>query len=404
MSGLQPILPISLLPGDAAAGRLLSTEAGALLRGRVVPTRNGLAVEVGGERISLPPNTGLAAGDLVNVSASRTPEGLQLTITLRGAARAPAQVASPSTGQVASAVLEGLGGVNRGLARGASGVLAAAQELPEGAVRALTNLFTSRGNLLRDLGSLLQMVQSAGAQGVAVQQLAQSLRRLVAQYSTLDVETLEAVVKEGAESSKSTPESRLAARLRGDKAIQLPVDESDLRTLVFKLRQDSALQRYLSASGSLDSFEEVAGRVVERAVAGHVQNLRGAEQNYVFIELPLGSADEAGSVQIHLFGENTDSSGREKRSGGFAALDIYLSRLGALWVTLDLRDEVCRCHLRAMSEEVVAALNESSDELVSALAAAGYVRPQIRVSKWNGNRVAEVGRLLSPLTGIDLRG
>ena len=63
----------------------------------------------------------------------------------------------------------------------------------------------------------------------------------------------------------------------------------------------------------------------------------------------------------------------------------------------------CTCLIRAADAEALEALRAEEEELVGALAAAGFEAARVRFEPWSGDRLREVGELIRQRTRMDLR-
>jgi hypothetical protein len=64
---------------------------------------------------------------------------------------------------------------------------------------------------------------------------------------------------------------------------------------------------------------------------------------------------------------------------------------------------VCRCQIRARTPEIAATIAAHAPALAERLAAAGFPGAQVAASLWDGNRLAEAGRLVAQAAGVDVR-
>ena len=84
-----------------------------------------------------------------------------------------------------------------------------------------------------------------------------------------------------------------------------------------------------------------------------------------------------------------------------AVLDVSLTNLGDLWVSLRAADGHCDCHLKATSPIIVAKIGEYAGDLESALASVGFRSVSVVASIWDGNRIAAAASLFRPYAGLN---
>ncbi|MBI1317637.1 MAG: hypothetical protein GC168_01645 [Candidatus Hydrogenedens sp.] len=162
-------------------------------------------------------------------------------------------------------------------------------------------------------------------------------------------------------------------------------DAADLRTAIARLLGDGALRGHLETAGKADAFDTLSRGLMERLDRAALANTLGLEHRYAFWELPMPGG---GHARIHSFGGESGGGkqhGKEAPDYGFVAMDLELSRLGRLWITLRRTGATCECGLHAPSEETIGLLREARAELAEGLGSAGYGRPKITIGRWHGD-------------------
>jgi hypothetical protein len=178
---------------------------------------------------------------------------------------------------------------------------------------------------------------------------------------------------------------------------------SDLEAQLSDLRRDDALLRFLEGSGQLRTFEQAVDRVLERFTGAQLQNLRSLELPYQFLEVPVASGSPFDRIQVHFFGEGRGKRGFS-RTDATVVLDLSMTRLGDVWIALSIARGRCTCRFRAANPAAVQAIRTGKDDLVRALAEAGYPGAQVRVEPWNGDRFNEAAALMRRFSGINVSG
>lgn len=416
--------PLELLPAGGSFQGAIERDAS-----------QGLVLVAGKTRVPLPDNAGLAPGQRVTAEPMRTPQGMQLRLTLMDSptsapnapqpapapqsqqSQTPAQVAArastppppaaatatpsapPVPNPVQATPVTAL--FNSLLEMLASGTHPAAAR-PLAGLAQLRGLLTQAGDLRASLTEVLTLLDRAVAAGVEVKQSLEPLRQLITAL-TGNTDDFEALLRQAAERAGKSAES-LAARLLtgGDPDEAAAFVRQDARAVLSQLREDPALRAFLKKDGSLESFTSKAGAVVERLSAENLQNLKGNEQAYRFFELPATPALGLFRAQFHVMGEPGKRRYAEDGGGASIAFDLGLSNLGDLWIYLRTVGPTCTCRFMAASPEAVDALAEESGHLATALETAGFRAAAVTVEPWDGNRIREIVAILRPPGPLDI--
>jgi hypothetical protein len=178
---------------------------------------------------------------------------------------------------------------------------------------------------------------------------------------------------------------------------------TDLIATLSELRSNEGLTAYLQGKNQLDLFQSAADRLVDRISSGQLQNLHRLDQPYVFVEIPFPADAPVRGARVHFFHEGRgDRQAFEGRKAS-VTLDLSTTKLGDLWITLQLAEGHCSCRFGATSEETVDAIEGAQEDLVRALEESGYERATVHVALWDGNRLRETAHLMRRFAGIDVR-
>ena len=393
--GIQP----TSITIPAATARAATLQPGQVLHAVVQQAEGALFVRVGGTRVPLPTGAALEANQAVQIEVLEADGALQLRVLPQPGASGPA---ADSLQGLVSVVLEALGTL--GNAELAAPLVPATLPQSAEAVRALLALFVTRGAIGDDLQQVAALVEQAVAANLLPQVDAGPFLALAASLVVTEAGGFQSKLQQLANRAGHAIEARIALVLASGNLDDL-VDavRADIRAQLARLRDHPGLRRFLRQAGQLRAFEDAVGRLLDRLVGGQLQNLRGLEQPYMFLELPCAPDAGIRHAQLHIFGEDH----AKERQGGDAeaivALDLSLTRLGDLWVTLRLCRGQCMCRFQAVEASAREALSDASDELVAALKRAGYPNARIKVTPWDGDRLRETASLTRRFSGIDVQ-
>lgn len=379
----------------------LALRSGQTLKAVVEAGKPNPVLLLAGNRVSLPENTPLTPGQTVTVEVQQGDSGIRLRIVPPEATQVSSQGLSPTLTDVAARVLNALGA---SLPPDSAAALVPAQvPASQEAVRVLLSLFASRGAVAQDLATVAQILTQAGAEGTIPSQLSAQftalLAHLVADDPSKVVERLQQMLDQSTRSTEAKIATLVASGDQGPGKLDLT---GDLRAFVTRLREDPSLTANLQRSGRLQEFQGAVDRVTDRLTGSQLQNMRGLEQPYLFVELPFAPNGPIRNAQIHLFGEG----GRKNEwdaANAMVVLDVSTTRLGDLWISLRMSNGHCACRICAVDQETVETLQTASDELKSAIEGAGYRSASVQVAQWNGDRLSEVARLMRPFSGLNMK-
>ena len=169
MTGAGGMAPIVLRLPDTSNNLPASMRSGQSLRGTVVETPGGLAIQVAGNRLALPDGAALTGGQKVEVALRREGGGYEIRIAPNDSTGTTAAPASEkSIEALVSSVIRSLGRVAGAGSVPSAALLPRGLPLTEQAVRLLLGLFTSRGRLgsaFSNIGESVRAGKAAGALG-----------------------------------------------------------------------------------------------------------------------------------------------------------------------------------------------------------------------------------------------
>lgn len=390
------------IPAESLGGAGL--RPGQLLQGTIGGAPGSLEVRVGGLRAQLDSSLPLTVGQVVSVKVEAADDGLRLMI-ITPLASAAAEVLPDTPGDLLPDVLARLLDLLDASPelRGAAAHLVP-ESLPatEPELRALLALLTSRGTVAEDLQQIVATLSRASAAGGLGAELSAELARLVPLLLPSEADALERFVRQWAAQSTNPLEAKLRRVLEAHQQADLPdMLRHDLRAVLLRLQSDDTLRQYLARRGELAPFAAALGRVLERVVAGQMQNLRTFERPYLFFDLPFPPEAPVTRAQVHVFGDGGRRRGFDRQNASIV-LDLSTAHLGDLWIHLAIVSGACTCTIRAARVETVAVLGDETHELGRVLADAGYPDAAVQVAHWNGQRVEETAQLMRRLSRVDV--
>jgi hypothetical protein len=271
------------------------------------------------------------------------------------------------------------------------------------AVAQVIALFASRGQLAADLAAIRGQVEQAARSGSVTPAKADALVALLSHLLASETSDLTAIMRRWAQRMGSSVEARLAGLAQGGTPEEVAhALATDLRGVLMGLLADEELGSYLRESGAWRAFEEAVARVLGRLSGAHLQNLRGTNVPYMFLELPFEGAGGITHGQIHVMGEGDGGNASFDKFPVTVVLDLSTSQLGDLWISLTIAQGRCTCTIRTVEERVATFIEARRGELAEGLADVGFGETVVQARMWNGNRMEEAARMLSRYQGIDV--
>lgn len=376
-----------------------SLRQGQVLQGTVRGEAGNLSLHVAGTRVPLGAATPLTPGLNVRVQVAASETGLQLHIT----AHQEPGAASPPSASLPTALASILRAFPAIEALPNPEVLLPANMPPtEAALRQLFTLLAQRDSIARDLHYLISVISQAAQAGAVTREYFQDFAALWARFVARNDESFESILQHLAQQGGDTLEAQMAKLLASGRIEELLERlRTSLRGQVAQLRGNEALMKYVRGTRQLAAFENALHGLFERLAAGQLQNLRSLEQSYLFLELPFATGAGMGPAQIHFFGDGHAKGRRFDAANARVVIDLATSKLGDLWIALDIVRKHCTCTIRAVEPEIVEALRASGGELRDALAEAGYANARVTVGGWNGNRLEAIAGMVQRFRGFD---
>ncbi len=395
MFPLPPVVPIARQHVLASALR-----PGQTFHATVHGTSAEPVLLLAGARIPLENAARIVPGQAVEVEVVESGAGLALRVTPHAAA---AQEAPPGAADAAlrAALTEALRALGMTRHAGAAEAIAPRMLPPSApALRQLLALFFGRGTAGADLTRIQSWIAQATAAGAAPPPGTEGVLGLLAALASGDARAFAAALEQLARAR--SPEARLVQFTAATGDAGPEGLDGLLSTYLARLAGHEPLRRFLRSQGALRSFDAAVQRVQERLDGAALQNLRGLEHPYVFLELPLPPDAGLRHAQVHFIG-----AGRGRgfdKDNVFIVIDVSTERMGDLWVTLGVASGTCRCGFRATDPDAVEAIRAHAPELAEALCMAGYRRVTVDAALWDGDRLRETAALMRRFGGLDLRG
>ncbi len=395
--GIQPVVVPLTAPQAPPSG----LRAGQLFQAVVQGQPGSLSVTIGGTRVPIGDLPQLNPGQVVNGEVLRSDAGLQLRLNPQPVPVSEQAATAVSLPQVVAHVLETLSAL--GAAENAAHVLHPAMPANEAAVRNVLELFLADGRTGDALRNLQAMINDAAQAGALSQRLADSFGLLAGVLVLSGGRDIHALLQQWRRAGQ-TIEHRLAQAMQSGRLDEiLSIAEGDLRGLIMRLLHEESFVRFLRGDGRLRAFQETAEEVLERLTGAALQNLRGLEHPYLFVEVPTTPETGFHRLQLHFMSERGAAGKRFDIRNCTAVIDISLSELGDLWIVLKLVEGQCSCLVRAASTEGLERLRHEEAGFAASLGAAGFHGAQVRFALWDANRLRETGQLMRQHSRVDMR-
>ncbi len=391
-------VPLTFGGGGAAEAVSRLLLSGAVLRGRIVADGALLSLAVAGQRMPLPKSVALPPGTAVEVQLSHESGMQQLRLRVLDAASPKTHAASqPQTSAPQAAPVPArMIALPPALAEllkpeQAAVLLPKLAGLPAKAVEALLTVFVTRSDAGRALARLASMLDAEvsgrrlqSGMGEAVETLAR----------TMDAESPE-------EFRRAVELAREFIGSRGDRGAAAGAGREPQTLARGAADEIATLRESLAARGGAEG--RAAGETiktldafVERMVHSTLQNVRALDSPYQFFSIPFAPRTGIEHAQVHVIGrDGRGPGGGGEREAHLVALDLHLTNLGALWITIQSSGPACRCVIRAENGVVRAAIDAGSPSLEAALRRAGFPAAQVHTEAWDGDRVEAAALLLS---------
>ena len=398
--------PGGVLPG-AFTALLQMVDSTALRVGQqfrvsVQGTEANLWLNLGGTRVPVSAEAGLAAGQHVSVEVFEGDQGLQLRVTPQS--QSGAQSAAPARlSNVLTTVLDSLGALSS--SEPAASVVPARMPPNSRAVRQLVELFVARSSLGADLQAIQTLIAQGTTAGAVPQAASDAVATLVARL-LLGGGSVRELLAQLEQPTTAGLEARLAQIVSAGTGAPEELAEAlstDARALLARIRDEPSLMRFLQSRGQARAFQGAVDRVVGRFTGQQLQNLHSVDHAYRFFEMPVPAESPFQWIQVHFFGDENGGERGFRNADALVVLDVSTTALGDLWVSLGMVRGACTCTLRATYPATVKAIAANADDLRESLAAAGYPGAQVQAAKWNGDRLLAAAQLMRRFSGMDMR-
>ncbi len=387
MIGAGAVQTIALARFANADPLLNLLSGGGAVSARVVADSGGLALALPNARLPLPAGLDLPPGMPVRVQIIEENGAKQIQIRPQTSPAAAAS-ASPAVSSPSAILSELLPVLSSAISQQQALALTPnVAGLPREAVRALLEMLVGRERVAMQLGQLVESLDAAVTSGKLMagvrDQFLAAMDRFAAETSAEFARALDAA----------------RASLRGRPSDARPAGERALLDDLLALRNEIAAHR-ASLGSSADPVLRAIDPLVERFEAARMQNVRGFEAPYQFLEVPFPRASGFERGQVHFFGDESRGSVLRDRVQT-VVLDLELSRLGSLWIQLQTIGEACSCLIRASAEPARHAIDEAAPALEESLRAAGYGGARVRAEAWDGDRVTALAAMASRFSGFE---
>ena len=390
-----------------------TVRAGQTLQGVVEGVPGRMTVVAAGARIPLPESASLTPGQAVVVEVRENAQGLQLRVTPVAQRGAPALVQTPAAPLASALPLDMIGAILKALGSSLP-TETAAQLLPgsvpqtESVIRALLTQFVVRASVGEDLERIAATLTQALAAGDVTEDAVREVLALRAEQRPSTAPEYEAFVRRAADHSGARLEARIAEALASSDPQHMgsrleEIFQSDLRAVLSRLQSNESLDAHLRQTGQAKTFNTAVDRVLDRLAGNQFQNVRGLEQPYWFIELPLAPGGPIQQAQLHVFEDKYGPGRAADVKNASVMLNVTTTRLGNLWIALQTDEGACSCRFCATTPAAAQAIEDASGELAQAFAQAGYSSAAIHVALWDGDVPRETATLMRRFAGLNVK-
>ena len=394
-----------------------AVRAGQTLQGVVEGVPGRMSVVAAGTRIPLPESAPLTPGQAVIVEVGENVQGLQLRVTPVPLRDAPSLVQTPATPSASAStplpILDMVGAILKALGSSLPRETAA-QLLPsnvpptEPVIRALLAQFVARASVGEDLARVAATLTQALAAGDVTEDAIREVLALRADQRPSTALEFEALVRRAADRSGARLEARIAEALASNDPQHVgpqleEIFQNDLRAVLSRVQSNESLDAHLRQTGQAKTFHAAVDRVLDRLAGNQFQNVRGPDQPYWFVELPLAQGGPIQQAQLHVFEEKHGQGRAADAKSASVLLSLTTTRLGNLWIALQIADGACSCRFCATTPAAAQAIEDASGELAQAFEEAGYSSAAIHVALWDGDAPRETAALMRRFAGLNVK-
>lgn len=396
------IPPVTVRLPASIANTAQAFRGGALpLQGVVVDSPSGHALQLNGTRIPLPNTISFPLGQILEVRVSRRGTTTELHLMPQSETETAQPLPkSPSAEQTIRTLLNEQGTEpSTNLVRLLS-VTGGQLPMTADTIGALVRLFTGRA---RTAGNLNRIMKELIAAGIFTSEDGEIMARTLETFSLRTSSTLVSALKRMRGRGGKPAEAELAKVVRDGQTIEEALRNSDQTAQTLRsIRQNEQAVRFLREAGHWEEFRTASDRVLDRLMATQLQNTAGLEQPYIFVDLPFTMEGFIDSARIHFWIEGDQGKSTDQEENATVVLDLSMTRLGDLWISLRVHQDHCTCRVLATSDEIVEALRAVSGELEQILGGIGFSGTSVEVGYWDGDRIRETANFMRPLSRLDL--
>lgn len=270
-------------------------------------------------------------------------------------------------------------------------------------IGALVRLFTGRLRMAGDASRLTRMVGELVAAGIIDSEDGEIMARTLETFSLRAASTLVSALKRMRVRAGKPVEAELAKVVQGEQTIEAALRNSDqIAQTLRSIRHNEEAVRFLRESGRWEEFRTASDQVLDRLMATQLQNTAGLEHPYVFLDLPFAMEGFLDFAHIHFWIEGGKGKSTDDEEDATVVLDLSMTRLGDLWISLRIHQDRCTCRVLATSDEIVETLRAVSGELEQLLSGIGFSGTEVEVGYWDGDRIRETADFMRPLSRLDL--
>lgn len=408
MSQLGGLTPITITTTDTLLQLMKSIKPGEIVPTKVTGTGEQRQVVIAGVRVTLPSTATLVHGDSVLVRIEAGADGPRVIITPNPPAATSTGTNQPATLTSLSAVIQSviqevatLQSLNAHQASALSpsslppiaAVIRLALEVLQ--VNSIQTATQSRETLVQ----LLQGVANKGALSDSAQQV---LSVLANDANVDQPQALERLIRSLHDQLQKAPLGTLQSAVTNvaPSAVFADPQATGLYHLLALIRNDPDLLLLIGSKADHQMFQSAVDVLQDHAAGQHLQNARGTEMPYLFMNLPLGS--DFPRAQLHVLG-GEGSSGKDASSEGTVILDLELSQLGNVWVELRHHEKNCTCRFHVESDQVATAILEASESLRARLNAGHFTAVEIQATTDSRDRIETLAMVLGGVAGLDVQ-
>jgi hypothetical protein len=399
------MMPITVSTNESLFNILKPSLGQSPSRGVVIPTTTGLSIQVGGQKIPLPSNTGLVSGQPVEVQlqAQGTSER---TITIRPLPLPEATVSNQTkpSNSLATLIKEVLPRVlsdSKLTVEQIRTLIPSTIPVTDSTVRILLTLFHQQ-EPIGSIGALiLHLLGKAEEEGVMDSGKLANIRRSLPQAALKNMDDWTQLIKQSIQNVTRSPERLLAQMTMQKGRLDLPHEilASNIRSLL-KLPE---LRQFLETTGEWKIFVQHAHSLLDLLDGIQLANFRGMNYPYLFMEIPIPADTFFQRAQIHVMNYSQDDSNEDDQKVDTVVMDLNTTMLGEMWIRLQRIGDACQCQIHMSEADSIPVVSGAREKLHSALKEHGYAKVSISVEPMGTSRIDKLVQLLGQSAPLDLQ-